>query len=711
MSQAGPRSASGSTPRAPKSPPPRPAGPPKAAAVPKKPTVPLRQQFARWEMPILAVLLVVLIVIGYISIVGQQLTTWGDDQYISMNRQVLKGISADGISWAFTTTDQANYHPLTWISLMVDQQIHGQRQWGFKLTNVLLHVFNSVLLYLAIFRLSSRTWLSFFVAALFAIHPIHVESVAWASGRKDVLGTFFVFLSLHGYIQFARTKNIAAYIGMIVAYALSLLSNQNFVTFPFVLLLLDYWPTNRLEAGEGTSLFRKTSLVGAILEKIPLFILSILSAVMTIMIVSALPAYETIEFSIPARLGNGVVGYAVYLRKTIAPFDLAFFYPFPKGGHAMIEVIVCSVVVLAITVGAIAARKRAPFVFVGWFWYVISLIPVIGFLQVGHQAYADHFTYFPLIGIFIILTWGVSWLAEKRVQERPAIVGMGFIAVLACLGLTVWQVMLWKNTESIARHALDLNEENAVARIQLSGAFGARGDFDSAKENLIKAVAIEPNNISGLLKLAHLLLMEGDIPQAKELFTKAGQVDPSNESVERARAMFALGEGKVDEGIEHLSKVLEKNPRSGPDMLAAGIAYARKEKYEEAKKYLTPLADAKNEEAKRALELVARLEKADPAARDRFRRQFFWPPGVDGSRILAEQAASLWRRNRISLEMAEKYLAKSVELWPANIDALYNLAVVEVKLNKRQAAADRVQRILQLDPRNKRALDLLKPAS
>ena len=236
---------------------------------------------------------------------------------------------------------------------------------------------------------------------------------------------------------------------------------------------------------------------------------------MSLMIIAAAPAYQSAHFSLPARLGNALVGYAVYLRKTIAPFDLVFFYPFPVGGHAMIEVIVCSIVVIALTVGAVALRKRAPFVFVGWFWYLISLIPVIGLVQVGFQAYADHFTYFPLIGIFIILTWGVAWIADRRTQERPVFVGMSFIAVLVCLGFTLWQVSIWRTSESLARHALDLNEANQIAHIQLSSAYGGRGEWGSAKEHLTKAVTIDPNNFTGQFNLAQLLLMEGDVPQQK----------------------------------------------------------------------------------------------------------------------------------------------------------------------------------------------------
>ena len=683
---------------------------PVASSVPQKPAIPWRQQLAVWEVPALALLLVILTVIGFAGIVGQQLTTWGDDQYITLNRQVLNGLSGDGIVWAFTTTDQSNYHPLTWVSLMVDQQIHGQRQWGFKLTNVLLHVANGLLLYFAFFRLTSRAWLSFFVAALFAVHPLHVESVAWASGRRDVLATFFVFLSLHGYIEFARSKSIPAYALMTFAYVFTLLSNQAYATFPFVLLLLDFWPTNRLDAADTASPFRKTTLVGAIVEKVPLLVFSLLSSVMTFMIIAATPAYQTAQFSIPARIANSVVAYSVYLRKTIAPFDLAFFYPFPVGGHAMIEVVVCSIVVIAITAGAIFARKFAPFVFVGWFWYLIALLPVIGLAQVGFQAYADHFTYFPLIGIFVILTWGVSWIADRRSQERPAIVGMSFIAVVACLGFTIWQVTIWRTSETLARHALDLNEENQIAHIQLSGAFGARGEWGSAKEHLVKAIAIDPKNFTGLYNLGQLLLMEGDVPQAKELFVRAIAINPQSDTVERALGIIALGENNLDEGIQRLSTVVKRNPRSGPALLAAGIAYARKGDYEQAKKYLEPLVNVKSEEAKRALELIARLEKADPGAKDRFRRQFSWPSAVDGSRILADQTISLMKRKRITLEVAEQNLKKSVELWPGNIDALYNLAVVQVKLNNRQSAAEAVQRILQLDPRNKNALDLLKPA-
>ncbi len=682
-----------------------------------------------WMPLILSGLLVLLTLVVYAGVFRHKLTTWDDDKYISLNDMVGNGLTARGISWAFTTTYQDNYHPLTWVSLMIDASF--QRPWVYKVTNVLLHAANGSLLFLVLWRMTGQQWASFFVAGLFLFHPLHVESVAWASERKDVLSTLFLLLALHSYVWYARSGSVVGYVLLLVFFVASLLSKQTYVTLPLLLLLLDYWPLRRcggLADRDGEPVFRKTTPTGAIIEKLLPMSISLLAAAGIYTLQAAAQGVQRAEFSALARIGNGMVAYAAYLRKLFAPIDLAFFYPYPVGGHDLMTVAISAVVVALLTVGAILTFKRAPFVFVGWFWYLLVLLPMVGFVQVGFQAYADRYTYFSMVGLFVVIVWGGAWLAQVRKQERPGIIGVAAVLLMVCLGLTWMQVGTWTTTEAMAEHALKLNPDNPVALVQLGSTYAFKGEWDEAEKRYQRAIELDPKNFSGLVSLGSVSLSRADVEGAKQKFLSVLDLDPQNDVAQLELGIIAMGEGKLSDAVQRLKAAARRNPSNRMAWLALGVAAARQATEGEGKSEKEIQDNFKlaracfnrvvgtgateyvgfQKEAKRAIDLLDRMERKDPTGENRFRILFHWPPAVSGARLMADQAVFLYSRNRIDYKEAIDRIEDSLKIWPNNIEARFNLGFIAAK-NKRNEQADAAfSRILQLDPKNRDVLKLVE---
>ena len=362
-----------------------------------------------------------------------------DDLYITENDQVQKGLSRESVVWAFTTTHAANWHPLTWLSHMVDFQLYGLNPKGHHLTNVFFHLLNTLLLFFVLQRMTGALWRSGFVAALFALHPLHVESVAWVAERKDVLSTLFWLLTIWAYTWYVERPRRTRYLLTLLTFTLGLMAKPMLVTLPFVLLLLDYWPLGRFQVGQldtalsapGQASLSTRSVwsqtLRLIWEKAPFFALAAASSIVTFLVQKGGGAVRPWErFPITIRIANGLVSYVKYMGKMIWPSDLAVFYPHPGASLPIWQAVAAGLLLLSISIAAIRLAKNHPYLAVGWLWYLGTLVPIIGFVQVGGQALADRYTYVSLIGLFIIIAWGVSDIVAKwRYQRVVFIIAAG----------------------------------------------------------------------------------------------------------------------------------------------------------------------------------------------------------------------------------------------------------------------------------------------
>jgi len=429
-----------------------------------------------------AILLFLLVGGIFLPAVTHDFITYDDPAYVTENAHVIGGLTWANVRWAFHTTEASNWHPLTWLSHMADCQVFGLRPWGHHLTSVLLHAIDAVLLFAALRRMTGAPWRSLFVAALFGLHPLHVESVAWVSERKDVLSTAFWMLALWSYARRvelvrARAPAAPAFYGLtLLFFALGLMSKPMLVTLPFVLLLLDYWPLNRW-AGSGAA---RWSLL---LEKIPFFALSAAACAVTLFAQgSGGTVASTEDFPWPLRLANALTAYCLYLGKCLVPSRLAVFYPFFPEQPPLSETLLAGALLAGITAAAVALARRRPYLLVGWLWFAGTLLPVIGLVQVGGQSMADRYSYVPLIGVFIMATWAAGDAAASLPHGRPAL-GAAAGAVLAGLAvLTTRQLSLWKDGASLFRHALAVTQNNWVAHANLSAALSRTSPAEAGAE-------------------------------------------------------------------------------------------------------------------------------------------------------------------------------------------------------------------------------------
>ena len=417
---------------------------------------------------------------------------YDDDLYVYKNQHVLNGLTADGVIWAFTTNRSANWHPLTWLSLMLDCQLFGPGPGRIHLINVLLHLANTLLLFAVLKKMTGSLWPSAFVAAAFALHPMHVESVAWIAERKDVLSTFFFLLTLAAYAGYVKRPSVYRYMLSLVLFAVGLMAKPMLVTLPFVLLLLDYWPLNRLMAQTAaTSSHRGGKSVPAadkyltlyriIIEKIPFFVLSAVSSVITFSVQQSSGAVADINIlPLQNRVANAFLSYAKYIGKMFWPQDLAVFYPLNAvGSISLWQFVLYALLLVGVTFLVLRFCGTRKYLLVGWFWFVGTLVPVIGFVQVGSQAFADRYTYIPYIGLFIMIAWGLPELLSKWPYRKFAL-GISAVIALTAFGICAHQqVIYWNNSIALFSHALEVTQNNylrtlIVALLTTSLAVGRR---------------------------------------------------------------------------------------------------------------------------------------------------------------------------------------------------------------------------------------------
>ena len=484
---------------------------------------------------LISLLLIAATLVVFWQVTGHGLLAYDDDVYITDNLCVQDGLTRDAIQWAFVTRLNANWHPLTWISHMVDYELYELDPLGHHLTSLLLHMANVVFLFLVLRRMTKSLWKSGFVAALFAIHPLHVESVAWVSERKDVLSTLFWIFTMWAYIRYTERPILSRQLLVVAVFALGLMAKPMLVTLPFVLLLLDYWPLRRLKQAGAKARDLALSAFDLVWEKIPLFALAVASSIVTYQAQQTggtVAAFDKLPFSV--RAANALVAYVGYIGKMIWPRGLCALYPHREGGLPEWQVIGAGLLLVCVTVFVILMGRRRPYLAVGWLWYVGTLVPVIGLVQVGEQAMADRYTYVPLIGLFIMIAWGIPDVlgrgdAETRRRGDVAVPAEGFrdrvvlpavaAAVIGAFMVCSWiQVGYWQDDLSLFRHATEVTKDNYIAHANVGTALASRGRTEQASEEFREAIRIQPDAPKPHYNLAVMLYQMGEYSEAwKEL--------------------------------------------------------------------------------------------------------------------------------------------------------------------------------------------------
>lgn len=660
------------------------------------------------QLALIAVLLLA-VMFTYLPIFSQQLTTWDDAVYVSTNPYVTSGITGTGIAWAFTTFDQANYHPLTWLSLMADAEVFGNRPWGYKLTNLILHLASTVLVIAIFWKGTGRYWPSLFVGALFALHPLHVESVAWVSERKDTLSTFFVLAAIFVYVDYARQRTAQKYGIILGLFVLSLLSKQMYVTLPVLLLLLDYWPLRRIgttpAASDTENVFPPVTLVRAVVEKVPIFALSAVASLVIIQLQTREFSAQHASFPLLERIGNSIVGYVTYLEKTFAPTQLYFFYPYPNEGFGLRTIAVCAAILGTITVLSLILVRRVPFLFAGWFWYLISLSPVIGIIQVGFQAYADRYTYLPLIGIFLIVVWSIAQLPSLYRQQQFVFGLMGAAVILVLGILSRQQVNTWRDSETLARHALQFDQTNHQANAVLGYAAFSKHHWDDAEKSFAVAVKSKYAPATHHLNYGTVLLCLNKLDEASKEFEVTLQSLPNEAGSKYQLGLFAAADRNYPEAKRLLTEAQKVQP-SLLTALALAVVDARAGELEESLDILSKLPHD-NQEVRLAHELVQGMKQGNKADELKFNRLFQWPKAVQASRLRGANIEAAVRTGELTSDAGIKELTTALQLWPYNIDAMLQFAVLLGRSKQDIQAKSQLYRILELDPKHAVVLKLL----
>ena len=504
---------------------------------------------------------------------------YDDSLFVYENPAVTGGLSRDGVKWAFTHTVASNWHPLTTLSHMLDCQLYGLNAGGHHLTNVLLHTASVILLFLVLRQMTGKLWRSALVAAVFAIHPLRVESVAWVSERKDVLSGLFFMLTLWAYVYYARRPfSLGRYLCVVAPFALGLLSKPMVVTLPFVLLLLDYWPLGRFQWTTVRATLR--ALRSLFCEKIPLFFLA---AVLSVVTFIAQKGNRVGLESMPVtrRLSNVMVSYGTYVREMVWPQKLAAFYP-PVSTVPIWQIIGAGALLLTVTVLAIRAARRNGYILVGWLWYLGMLVPVIGLVQAGSQSHADRYTYLPQIGLYLLLTWAAAdWCARWR-HRRVALGGVATLILAALIFCAPAQTACWQNGESLWTHTLACTSDNADAQNGLGNALFLKGRDGEAMVHLQQALQINPRYAEAHDNLGSELFLKGQVDGAIVQFQQALQIDPRNADAHYNLGCALLLRGRLDEAIVQFQQALQINPDNANSHINLGNALLQMGRDDEA---------------------------------------------------------------------------------------------------------------------------------
>ena len=535
---------------------------------------------------------------------------YDDPLYVTDNAVVQRGFTWEGIRWAFTALAAANWHPLTWLSHMLDVSLFGLEPGFHHLVNLLFHLLNTSLLFLVLKTATGACWRSAFVAALFALHPLHVESVAWIAERKDVLSTFFGLLAIGAYCRYTQRPGWRKFLPVAIFFSLGLMAKPMLVTLPLVLLLMDFWPLGRLKpsmpkassapapAGERkkskkkkqqppTTASVKSAGTGSphlaiVTEKIPLILLSALSSLITLYAQQQGGAISAVDaYPLGTRIANALASYFLYLVKMVWPANLAVYYPFVKDVPVW-QALAGALLLIAVTFAAVRTARRFPYLLFGWLWYLITLLPVIGIVKVGEAAMADRYTYIALIGPFVAVSWGVYELAARWTRGKEAMAAAGLMVVTALAAATFVQAGTWKNSATLFRHALAVTENNFMAHTNLAVALIDEGRLDEALPHLETATKIRPDFPNARFNLGVIGMRQGKDDEAMGHFKAALHIDPGFARASHYAGLLHLQRGESAEAVLYFQRALAGG---GPDpqvFAALADALAMSSRYEEA---------------------------------------------------------------------------------------------------------------------------------
>ncbi len=544
---------------------------------------------------IICLFLIVAILLVFGQVRNYDFISWDDLGYVRDNPAIQAGLSWKSVVWAFNTTHAGLWLPVTWLSFILDYELYGLNAGGYHLTNLLLHLANTLLLFLVLKRMTGALYRSAFVAALFALHPLHVESVAWVTERKDVLSTLFWMLTLWAYGRYVDRPSLHRYLLALLAFSLGLMAKPMLVSLPFVLLLLDYWPFDRLQYGqvyssdvqarESIDFHGKRLLYHRLLlEKVPFFIFSAACSVVTFFAQKSANAVVSLDgMSVSTRFANALVSYVKYMGKMVWPRNLAVLYPHPGDSLPLWQILGAGLLLTAISVLVLwAARRHHRYLAVGWLWYLGTLVPVIGLVQVGLQAMADRFTYVPLIGLFIVIAWGVPELM-KRYGHRQTLLAVGSMAVIVGLSISSWfQVRYWKNSITLYEHAIQVTTNSYLPHLNLGVALFDLGKIDEAISHYQEVLRIKPNSAEVHNNLGVAVFKLGKTEAAIAHYLRAIQLEPQYAEAHNNLGNALAEQEKLNEAISHYSQALKIRPTYVNAHNNLGVALARQGRFDEA---------------------------------------------------------------------------------------------------------------------------------
>jgi protein O-mannosyl-transferase len=646
-----------------------------AVAAPPPPSATIRDRAAIRTLAVCASLVVIVLAI-YAQVAGHDFINYDDPIYVSNNPQVLRGLTAGGFRWAMTTVDGAHWHPVTWLSHMLDVSLFGRVAGRHLLVNVSFHAASSVLLFLWLRLATGAFWRSSIVAALFAVHPLHVESVAWLSERKDVLSVFFMVLSLLAYTLYVRRRSRAQYAWSIVALALGVMAKPMLVTFPFVLLLLDEWP-----------LRREAPISSRLLEKVPHFAVIIPPIVLTLHAQQVAMAGGNLPLAV--RIANAAISYVRYLGKTVWPANLAVVYPYSTTVSSALA-IVCALLLIALTAGAVALRRRAPWVAVGWLWFLGTLVPVIGIVQAGQQSMADRFTYIPHIGLFIAVIWSVAAVIEGAPELRKAAAAAAAACILIFAIVAHAQTSYWRNSATLFEHAVAVTENNGLAHVNLGAALYDEGQAGRAEAEYRAAAGYKPEDVQHL-GLAMALGAQGKLDEAAKEAGEAVRINPANADAFAMLGTVELSRGHKTEAVAALQQASILKPDAqtlGRLALARGDAAEAKKQFAAAAGRQGDSADAHQTYA------VALAKEGDDAGAMReFKTALRLNPAFYDARM--NFGALLSRTGKE--DDAIRQFSEASALRPQSVEPRIYLALAQANQKRFTEAADQIARAIAAD--------------
>ena len=635
---------------------------------------------------LVCIFLVIATFIVYEQVRTFEYINYDDNEYIVENQVLAKGLTWENVIWAFTDSiDVSNYwHPLAWISHLIDVELYGMNLGGHHLTNLIFHILNTVLLFIVFKRMTGCIWRSGFIAALFAFHPLHVESVAWLAERKDVMSGFFWMLTLWFYCRYAALPGLKRYLPVFLFFIMGLMSKPMVVTLPFVMLLLDFWPLGRFDAGRSIQDGKgqnRLPLFKLILEKVPLFIMTLLVSIATFLTQHQAGVVETLEnLSFADRVANSMVSYVGYIEKMFWPVNLAFVYPHP-GAIPVYQWAGAGLLLLMITFFSIYYRKSYPWVAVGWFWYLGVLFPVNGLVVIGPHTMADRYTYLPLIGLSIIVAWTIPVFVQQRKYGKQILITTAVVIVSILLVATWKTAGYWKNTVTVCERALAVTKNNYVAHNNLGFVFEEQGRLGEAFKHYSAAFRIKPENDKVRNNLGSILVKLGRPNDVVRLYTEALKARPDQAGM-HYRLGVALGSiDRTDEAVIHYRKALQLEPAVADPYLRLGDYFLGSSRVKEAiYNYKEALKiDPEHVEAHNSLAIVLTRAGKLSEALDHGRHALRLNP--DDAEIHNNMGIILAMHGRTDEAVA--YLQKALKLKPGYHDAMDNLKKISSAQKRR----------------------------